>query len=211
MRFTVFTPTYNRGRLLIHIYESLQRQTFTDFEWVIVDDGSQDDTEEIVKGFQNQDNFFPIIYKKVQNGGKHRAWNKGVDLASGELFFGCDSDDYLTDDALENADIVEKGIPQSRKKEFAGVCGLKGYRNSGMVGETFTESSQMDITHLERIKNGVSGDKAEAIYTSVWKKYKYFEFEGEKFITEATALNRMAADGLKMRYFNSVLKIIIKA
>ena len=64
------------------------------------------------------------------------------------------------------------------------------------------------MTHLDRIKNRVAGDKSEVIYTDIWKKYKYHEFEGEKFITEATSLNRMAADGLKMRYFNSVVKII---
>lgn len=208
MRFTVFTPTYNRGYLLEELYHSLQRQTFRDFEWVIVDDGSSDDTEEIVTRMQEIGDFFPIIYHKVTNGGKHRAWNKGIDLASGELFFGCDSDDYLTDDGLEIADYIERTIPESEKEKYAGVCGLKGYQNRDVVGQTFADAEYIDITHLERIKNKVLGDKSEVIYTDVWRKYKYHEFDGEKFLTEATALNRMAADGLKMRYFNSVVKII---
>ena len=208
MRFTVFTPTYNRGTLLWDLYASLCRQTFRDFEWVIVDDGSVDNTEKIIHEMKKRDNFFEIVYLKVQNGGKHRAWNKGIDLARGELFFGCDSDDYLTDDALEVTDKMERSIAIEEKKNYAGVCGLKGYKDFNVVGTTFSSEDYRDMTHLERVKNNVHGDKSEVIYTEIWKKYKYHEFAGERFITEATALNRMAADGLKMRYFNSVIKII---
>lgn len=208
MRFTVFTPAYNRGYIIEQLYESLCRQTFRDFEWIVVDDGSTDNTEEVMQRLMARDHFFPIIYRKQDNGGKHRAWNRGVELASGELFFGCDSDDYLTDDALEIADRMERTIPEEEKGHFAGICGLKAYQDTSMVGTTFADAEYMDMTHLERIRNNVVGDKSEVIYTAVWKKYPYHEFEGEKFITEATSLNRMAADGLKMRYFNAVVKII---
>lgn len=208
MRFTVFTPAYNRGYIIEQLYESLCRQTFRDFEWIVVDDGSTDNTEEVMQDLMARENFFPIIYKKQPNGGKHRAWNRGVELASGELFFGCDSDDYLTDDALEIADRIERSIPEAEKGSFAGICGLKAYQDASMVGKTFDNAQYLDMTHLERIRNNVVGDKSEVIYTAVWKKYKYHEFDGEKFITEATSLNRMAADGLKMRYFNSVVKIV---
>lgn len=207
-RFTVFTPTYNRGTLLPNLYHSLQRQTFRDFEWIIVDDGSTDNTEEVVRSMQEQENSFPILYQKTVNGGKHRAWNRGVELASGELFFGCDSDDFLTDDALETADQVEKSIPSDEKKHFAGVCGLKIYRDRQMVGETFSRLGYADLTHLERQNNNIFGDKSEVLYTAIWRRYKYHEFEGEKFLTEATALNRMAADKLKIRYFNIPIKVI---
>ena len=208
MRFTVFTPAYNRGYIIEQLYESLCRQTFRDFEWIVVDDGSTDNTEEVMQDLMARENFFPIIYKKQPNGGKHRAWNRGVELASGELFFGCDSDDYLTDDALEIADRIERSIPEAEKGSFAGICGLKAYQDASVVGKTFDNAQYLDMTHLDRIRNNVVGDKSEVIYTAVWKKYKYHEFDGEKFITEATSLNRMAADGLKMRYFNSVVKIV---
>ena len=208
MRFTVFTPAYNRGYIIEELYESLCRQTFRDFEWIVVDDGSTDNTEEVMRRLMARENFFPIIYKKQPNGGKHRAWNRGVELASGELFFGCDSDDYLTDDALEIADRIERSIPEAEKGSFAGICGLKAYQDASVVGKTFENGQYLDMTHLERIRNNVVGDKSEVIYTAVWKKYPYHEFAGEKFLTEATALNRMAADGLKMRYFNAVVKII---
>ncbi len=207
MRFTVFTPAYNRGYIIEQLYESLCRQTFRDFEWIVVDDGSTDNTEEVMTKLMAKEPFFPIIYRKQPNGGKHRAWNRGIDLASGELFFGCDSDDYLTDDALEVIDQIEKSIPTDQKQCFAGVCGLRGYNNSDINGTSFSDGEYLDLTYLERLGHNVSGDKAEVIYTSVWKRFKYHEFEEENFLTEATALFRMDAAGLKMRYFNTIVKV----
>lgn len=207
MRFTVFTPTYNRADLLWDLYRSLCRQSFRDFEWIVVDDGSSDDTEEVVREIQNRESFFPILFRKVENGGKHRAWNLGLELASGELFFGCDSDDTLTDDALETADKVEKTIPADEKDHFAGICGLRGDKSSRIIGGSFDGDGYLDMTYLERDRYNAVGDKSEVFYTAVWRKYKYHEFEGENFLTEATALYRMAEDGLKIRFFNSVIKI----
>ena len=206
MRFTVFTPAYNRGYIIEQLYESLCRQTFRDFEWIVVDDGSTDNTEEVMQRLMARENFFPIIYKKQPNGGKHRAWNRGVELASGGLFFGCDSDDYLTDDALEIADRIERSIPEAEKMCFAGICGLRGHTNKTMLGTSFDGSAYMDITYLEREKNHIVGDKTEILYTGVWRKYPYPEFEGENFLTEAIGLLQMADDGLKMRFFNEIVK-----
>ena len=90
--FTVFTPTYNRAATLARVYESLQRQTFTDFEWIIVDDGSTDETAELVQQWRSESSF-PIRYIWQPNQGKHVAFNRGVELARGELFLPHDSDD----------------------------------------------------------------------------------------------------------------------
>ena len=122
-QITVFTPTYNRGNLLQCVYESLQKQTYKDFEWVIVDDGSTDETERIVTEFKNGATF-PIIYKKKKNEGKHIAINEGCRLARGEWFFIVDSDDYLTDDALDTVNYYSDKIKD--KPDFAGVVGLRG-------------------------------------------------------------------------------------
>lgn len=100
-KITLFTPTYNRAYVLETLYRSIQRQTFRDFEWIVVDDGSTDNTEDLVNSWMEEKNFFPIRYYKQANGGKCRAINWGLDLAEGELFFIMDSDDYLTDDAME--------------------------------------------------------------------------------------------------------------
>ena len=92
---TVFTPVYNRKNLIGNLYQSLLSQTYKNFEWIIVDDGSTDDIDEIIKSYQNEDRIL-IRFIKQENGGKHRAINNGVLHAKGELFYIVDSDDYRT-------------------------------------------------------------------------------------------------------------------
>ena len=206
MRVTVFTPSYNRGYIIENLYRSLQRQSFTDFEWVVIDDGSTDNTEELFKKWTEEDNFFKIRYKRVNNGGKHRAVNCGVRLARGELFFIVDSDDCLPDNSIEIIDRVEKTIPENDKMKFCGVCGLCGCLNESnkIVGSTFFGDAYLDITSLEREKNHITGDKSEVFYTRLLKDYPFPEIDGEKFLTEAVVWDRIAFDGYKMRYFNII-------
>ena len=208
MRFTVFTPSYNRAYTLMRLYESLKKQTFTDFEWILVDDGSTDNTNEFADHFsKDEERKFPFIYKKVQNGGKHRAINLGVSMARGELFFIVDSDDYLVEEALQKADAVERSIPQNQKSKFGGICGLKGYNSNDIVGSTYEGSDYLDITALERKENNISGDKAEIFYTEILKQYPFPEFKDEKFITECVVWDKIAYDGYKLRFFNDIIYI----
>lgn len=204
MKITVFTPTYNRGYIIENLYRSLQRQSFKDFEWVVIDDGSTDDTEEKFKEFLKDDNFFSIVYRKTENGGKHRAINKGVALAKGQLFFIVDSDDYLTDDSLEKIVNTEESIPKEKKQEFAGVCGLRGFSKEKIIGKTF-EGEILDITTLERPQYGIIGDKSEVFYTEILRKYPFPEFEKENFITECVVWDKIANDGYKLRFFNEIV------
>ena len=206
-RITVFTPTYNRGYIIENLYKSLKRQDFVDFEWIVVDDGSTDNTKDLFERILEDDKNFSIIYERTENGGKHRAINRGLQLASGELFFIVDSDDYLTDDALRLVDDMEKSIPESEKrKSFAGVCALKGYSETELIGTTFS-GDILDITILERTKYGIEGDKAEVFYTDILRKYPFPEFEGENFLTECIVWDRMAYDGFKLRFFNKICYI----
>ena len=92
-KITVFTPAYNRAHTLEKLYRSLQRQTFHNFEWLIVDDGSTDGTAKLVNNWQAEENPFPVRYVWQENGGKCRAINYGLELAAGELFFTVDADD----------------------------------------------------------------------------------------------------------------------
>lgn len=204
MKITVFTPTYNRGYIIEKLYRSLQNQSFTDFEWLVIDDGSSDNTDELFKVWTLEKNPFKIRYYKVENGGKHRAINIATDLAKGQLFFIVDSDDYLTNDALENIIIWEKSI--EHKEEFCGIAGNKGRDRVDIIGSTF-EGDYIDATSLERNKYNITGDKAEVFYTSILKRYKFTEIEGENFITEATVWERMAFDGYKIRWFNQIIYI----
>ena len=206
MRITVFTPTYNRGYLIEKLYRSLQRQTFHDFEWVVVDDGSTDDTEDRVASFAKEENIFPIRYIKTANGGKHRAINVGTKVAQGELFYIVDSDDYLPDDALQIIDEVERTIPEAEKDAFGGVCGIKGFENDKAIGRTF-KGEFLDITNLERMKYGIQGDKAEVFYTHILRRYPFPEFENENFITECVVWDKIAFDGYLLRFFNETVMI----
>ena len=118
---TVFTPAYNRGYIIGKLYESLRRQSFRDFEWLVVDDGSTDDTGTLLAGFIAE-NKIPIRYFRQENGGKHRAINRGVREARGELFFIVDSDDHLADDALERVAFHYGNVRNDAN--FAGVSGV---------------------------------------------------------------------------------------
>lgn len=201
MKITVFTPAYNRAYIIETLYRSLQKQTFRDFEWLVVDDGSTDDTEELFQKILQDQNDFLIRYLKQENGGKHRAINRSVQMAQGELFFIVDSDDFLPSDSLEIITQVELSIPQTEKVHFAGVCGLKIYSRQQELGKTFS-GEYLDITTLERKKCQITGDKAEVYYTNILMHYPFPEFDGEKFCTESIVWDRIAYAHLKLRFFN---------
>ena len=100
MTITVFTPTFNRATLLPRLYESLVNQTFLDFEWLIVDDGSTDDTFNFIESIKENDKI-DIQYYYQNNAGKHAAINWGVELAKGDLFFIVDSDEVMIESGLQ--------------------------------------------------------------------------------------------------------------
>jgi glycosyltransferase involved in cell wall biosynthesis len=195
---TVFTPTYNRENLIGRLYESLKTQTNKDFEWIVVDDGSTDKTEELFQTLLSGENEFPIKYIKKGNGGKHTAINLGVQEAKGEMFIIVDSDDWLADNAVEIIINDYKTLP---KEGFAGLGYNRSYTNGEMIGRCHSKKF-IDATSLERGKIGLQGDKAEVFFTDCLKKYPFPVFLGEKFVPEALVWGRMANDGLKIRWYN---------
>ena len=201
---TVFTPTYNRAHTLTALYQSLQVQSNKDFEWLIIDDGSTDSTQELVSGFISESKLI-IRYERIPNGGKHRAINRGTELAHGEIFFIVDSDDWLTSDALEKIKQWFVEISQIEGK-FAGVSGQKGTDATHALGTTFSGHSA-DVLYFDRTRYNIRGDKAEAFYTDVLRRYKFPEFTGENFITEAVVWCKIAQDGYVLRYFNDIIYI----
>lgn len=202
-RITVFTPTYNRAYIIENLYRSLQRQAFTDFEWLVVDDGSVDNTKQLFESWMQEENPFPIRYYRQENGGKCRAINRGLELAEGELFFNVDSDDYLTYDALEKVDRWEKALPRDQK--FCAVSGNLGTSPDDTPNTAFAEP-YLDGTAWDRYGK-VDGERAMIFYTEIHRKYLYPVFDGETFLTEAVAWNRMAHDGYKIRFFNDIIWI----
>ena len=197
---TIFTPTYNRAYTLPRLYESLVNQTDTDFEWVVVDDGSTDDTAALFEQWIAENRSFPIRYVPQENAGKMQAVNKGVGCASGRMFWIVDSDDYLPEHAVATIKRYEGTI--AGQKGFAGVAGCKHTTDGNLTGSTF-DGEYLDASSLERRKYKILGDKAEVFYTDVIKRYPFPSFEGEKFVPEALIFNRIANDGYKFRWFNS--------
>ena len=204
MNITVCTPTYNRAHLLNKLYTSLKKQNYNSFQWIIVDDGSTDDTEAIVNEFIKENNI-NIRYIKKKNGGKHTALNIGIDNAEGELFWIVDSDDYIIDDALKY--IWNKWCELKDKENFAGLSALRGYENKKVIGTTVNEEYIDADVLTYRYKYRVLGDKSEIYRTDILKKYKFPEYREEKFLTEAVVWNRIANDGYKIRWFNKVIYI----
>ena len=202
---TICTPTYNRGYIITQLYHSLQRQCNFNFEWLVIDDGSKDNTEQIFKNdilpFKNQ---FSIKYIKQENGGKHRAINRAVQEARGDLFFIVDSDDYLTDNATEEIFKWASTLDDSHK--WAGVSGLRGYSPTIPIG-SFLNSEHIDAKNTERDQFHLQGDKAEVYFTDVLKKYPYPEFPNEKFLTPEVVWNEIAHDNYYIRWFNKIIWI----
>lgn len=203
MLITVFTPTYNRAQLLPRLYESLCQQSFTDFEWVIVDDGSTDDTEDVVRRIADKHSSgFHIRYIDKPNGGKHTAINLGALAAKGELFLILDSDDTLPADSLETISYYYNQIRGD--KTFGGVCGYMAHHDGTVIGHG-CDKDVIDTNSIDlRYKHHVVGDMCEVFRTSVLREFPFPEIEGEKFCPEALVWNRIATK-YKLRVFKHVI------
>lgn len=200
---TIFTPTYNRAYILPQLYKSLQQQQDKSFEWLIVDDGSPDHTEELVKRWQQQTNGFPIIYSKQPNGGKHRAINKGLAQARGEWFFIVDSDDWLPADAIRKIVQHIQSLPSDGR--FAGICGFRANKEGRPFCNSATIISVIDCSMIEiRQKYHIKGDMAEVFKTDILRQFPFPEFEGENFVNEAVVWNQIAEKYI-LRYVPEVL------
>lgn len=206
MKITVFTPTYNRGYIIENLYKSLQKQTFTDFEWLVVDDGSIDNTEELFNRWKKEDNNFNIRYYKKENGGKHRAINYALKIIKSPYVFIVDSDDILTNDAIST---INSWIEEIDNEKIVAVSGLKGYNLNQPMGDInfFSGNNYIDVSNLERDKLNMNFDMAEVYKTSILKKYPFPEYDGENFITEGIVWDRIAHDGYQIRWFNKIIYI----
>lgn len=197
---TIFTPTHNRLHTLPKLYESLKKQTDLDFEWLVVDDGSLDGTEKFMRKCR-EDSPFIVKYFYKDNGGKHTTINYGVKEADGEYFFIVDSDDYLSEDAVEMIKKHTASLPD----EFAGVAfrkiNIENKENTDIKNLKFTEK-YIDSTPLDIVyKYKLVGDKGEVFKTEILKKYPFPEIEGEKFVPEAYIWNKIGKS-YKLRYID---------
>ena len=187
MKISVLTSTYNRGNLLKKLYNSLiQNSNYNvDVQWLIIDDGSKDDTKNIVKDFKDE-NKIEIKYFYQENQGKMLAINKLVKEANGDLIIECDSDDYFTEDAF---DIIKNEYQKCDKSDIYALCFLKYDQNGNNMGNLFkNEKTTMFDLYFKEVENG---EKALVFFADVRKKYKHELEHNEKFVTEARMYHKM--------------------
>ena len=203
---TILTPTYNRASLLPRLFDSLLRQTNKDFEWIVVDDGSTDDTREVVANLKEKcGGAFPMGYVYKANGGKHMAINIGAERARGELLFIADSDDLLIDDALET--VAKSWHDISDDKSFAGIAGLDITMDTREVIGSGLPQEHIDCNAIDiRYRHHVTGDMKEVFRTEVLREFPFPEFAGERFCPEQLVWFRMARR-YRLRYINKPIYI----
>lgn len=203
---TILTPTYNRASLLPRLFDSLLRQTNKDFEWIVVDDGSTDDTREVVANLKEKcGGAFPMGYVYKANGGKHMAINIGAERARGELLFIADSDDLLIDDALET--VANSWHDISDDKSFAGIAGLDIAMDTREVIGSGLPQEHIDCNAIDiRYRHHVTGDMKEVFRTEVLREFPFPEFAGERFCPEQLVWFRMARR-YRLRYINKPIYI----
>lgn len=188
---TVFTPSYNRKKELKLLYESLLKQNTKNFEWLIVDDGSNDDTSKYIDKLKSK-NIININYVYKMNGGKQSAYNKGLDEARGDIFLCIDSDDILKENILKS--IEDDFSKISDNDELAGIMYVQGFINnkSKIIGTAFKNNGLIDTYYNIYNKHGIKGDKLIVLKTKVAKEYYFPIIEGEKFVPEALVFNRIS-------------------
>lgn len=203
--FSVFTPSYNRAHTLHRVFDSLTAQTYQDFEWVVVDDGSTDGTAQLIKNWQKTASF-SIIYKLQPNSGKHIAFNKGVGLARGGLFLPIDSDDAFLPQSLEKMLYWWKLIPDAQRHQFTGIVTLCQFENGEICGDLFA-SQPLDTNALDlRYKYKKRGESWGFHRTDVLKKYPFPENNTVRFVPENIVWDAIA-NQYKIRCINEPLRI----
>lgn len=190
MMITVLTPTFNRGGRLQSLWNSLQKQTVKDFEWLVVDDGSTDGTKNLITQLQEKSDF-PIRYIYKNNGGKHTALNVGIQTICSELIFIVDSDDCVTDDAVESILKIHKKYRS--QNNICGYAFLRAFPDGKINGKKFDVDERIGSYIDVRVNGDDTGaDKAEVFKTHCLKEFPFPEYPNEKFLGEDLVWVRMA-------------------
>jgi glycosyltransferase involved in cell wall biosynthesis len=207
LTFTVFTPTYNRAHTLERVFQSLQNQTFRDFEWLIVDDGSTDSTRILVQSFEASA-AFPIHYIFQENQGKHIAINCGVKAAKGQFFLTLDSDDACVPEALAVLKKHWEDIPITKRAKFCGVTARCQYQNGQPVGlKTLPNGGICDASSLElRYRYGIDYEMWGFICTDILRWYPFPEYLKNTTVPEGLVWTRIA-ESYKTRFVNDFLRL----
>lgn len=197
---SIVTPVYNRADLLYKCYQSLVNQTNYDFEWIIIDDGSTDNSLEVARSFKAD---FPIKVITKENGGKHTALNASHPYICGDYVLMLDSDDSLIPSAIE--DVIIGWKKYDNQDEIGIVTFLKGEDEEHPSCKAYDEDEGKPVDIIRYRRESISSiDACEVIRTELFKKYPFPEFEGEKFIAEGALWTRVGLTH-KCVYINKVI------
>ncbi len=202
--FTVFTPTYNRGHTLERVFESLSSQTCREFEWLVVDDGSTDDTRDRLRAWSDRADF-PIRVLVQRNRGKHVAFNRALSEARAPFFTPLDSDDRCVAQALERFKFHWQSIPEAERDTFSGVCVLCRDQHGQVIGDSFPadplDTDSLQLAYVLKI----SGEKWGFHRTDVLRRHPFPELPGP-YVPENELWNSVARTH-RMRCVNEALRI----
>lgn len=191
---TVFTPTFNRAYCLHKCYDSLKQQSSYNFEWLIIDDGSTDNTAELVGKWQEEAGPFDIRYVYKENGGLHTAYNKGIEHANGELFVCIDSDDWMPCDAIAKIEAIWEQI---KDQNYVGIMGMDCYSNGDFVGDLFPDNTDKMFLYEKLMKYKTKGDKKMIQRLDLLQKVAPMRsFEGEKFFNPSYLMYQLDQFGM---------------
>ena len=203
--FTVFTATFNRAHTLHRVYTALSQQTYHDFEWLVVDDGSTDNTSQLIESWTAEASF-PIRYFQQENMGKHIAFNLGVEYAEGELLLVLDSDDGCVPQALERLKHHWDQIDDQKRAGFSAVTALCADQDGNLIGDLFPQDV-MDSDPLElRYRYKVRGEKWGFQRTDILRRYPFPEDLRQTYVPEDIVWNKIARK-YKTRFVNEQLRI----
>lgn len=207
-KITVFTPAYKCAHTIHRVWESLQKQTFRDFEWIIVNDCSPDNTQEIIEGYQKQADFPVTIFKHTENLGKHFAWNLAAEKAEGELFVPADADDTFVPHTLEYFAQKWDEIEESEKANYSGLNVLcKIVESNQIIGNPYPESPLITNNLELSYKYHIKGEKWGVLRTDLMKKYKFPELKSKAgFFPENYLWFTLAKEGYLVICYNEPLR-----
>ena len=205
-QFTVLTPTRNRAHVLHRVYESLRDQSFRDFEWLIIDNGSTDGTADLVEGWQ-QIAGFPIRYLAQENAGVHVSWNRGVAEARGRLLLEIRSADTFVDTALERFDAIWQGIPDQERPGFSGVTVNCVDEHGRLIGTEFPRAVLDSDSSEIRFRYKVKGEKWGFQRIDIMRDHPMPVVDGYVGYVPEAIVWRAIGREYKTRYVNERLRV----
>lgn len=205
-KITVVTPTYNRAHTITRTYESLKQQSFKDFKWIIMDDGSTDGTKDLVEQFRSE-NVIEIDYFWNENQHKFITVFEGIKKVTSPYFMILDSDDTYPKNSMEI--LVEESEKIEDQDNFIGIIGHSADENGNIVGVKFPIEFDGSIFDM-RYKYKVRGDKNGIFFTKTYHRYldkfDYEKYRGKGYIPQTVFFNIYDSEGIKTRFINKIVR-----